>query len=172
MDVSASTRRPLSSLCSGQPTPRLYERVVEALRSRYYRRRAEGLTSTRFARFVGLDFATHPRKLLQERLRRTRQQYEEDLEAGARQAPRPARGPGVSERGAMGKAGGLLREPVIPEAAQEAPAGRTAKPTTTPARGRVRRADNDDPHACTESGGATAEPDAEARGQGGRLFKP
>jgi hypothetical protein len=134
VDSSPAPKLILRAAATAHP----YERVVEALRSRHNRRRAEGLTSTRFARFVGLGFATHPRKLLQERLRRTRQQYDEDLEAGARQAPRPARWPGVSERGVMGKAGGHLRQPVFPEAAQE----------------------------------VAAEPDAEARGQGGRLFKP
>jgi len=41
MNALASGRRSAGGILSAQPTPRLYDCVVEALRSRHYSRRAE-----------------------------------------------------------------------------------------------------------------------------------
>jgi hypothetical protein len=49
MNNSPADRRSPLGLFPGQPTPRLYERVVEILRTRHYSRRTERISVTREA---------------------------------------------------------------------------------------------------------------------------
>jgi site-specific recombinase XerD len=50
-------------LFPGKPTPRLYDRVVEALRTRHYSRRTEEAYLHWIRRFLLFHNGTHPREL-------------------------------------------------------------------------------------------------------------
>ena len=63
MNVLASYRRSPLGLFPGQPTPRLYDCVVEALRSRHYSRRSEEAYLHWIRRFLAFHGGTHPREL-------------------------------------------------------------------------------------------------------------
>ena len=63
MNNSVADRRSPLELLPGQPTPRLYDRVVEVLRSRHYSRRTEEAYLHWIRRFLLFHNGTHPRKL-------------------------------------------------------------------------------------------------------------
>ncbi|MEK7992733.1 MAG: integron integrase [Planctomycetota bacterium] len=63
MSNSAAYRQSPLGLFPGQPTPRLYDRVVEVLRSRHYSRRTEEAYVHWIRRFVLFQHGTHPREL-------------------------------------------------------------------------------------------------------------
>jgi hypothetical protein len=50
-------------LFPGQPTPRLYDRVVEMLRTRHYSRRTEEACLHWIRRFLLFHTGAHPREL-------------------------------------------------------------------------------------------------------------
>ena len=60
-------RSPLG-LFSGQPKPRLYDCVVDALRSRHYSRRTEEAYIHWIRRFLAFHRGTHPRELAEKDL--------------------------------------------------------------------------------------------------------
>ncbi|MBI3281991.1 MAG: phage integrase N-terminal SAM-like domain-containing protein [Acidobacteria bacterium] len=61
-DFAADRRSPLG-LFPGQPRPRLYDCVVEALRTRHYSRRTEQAYLHWIRRFLAFHNGTHPREL-------------------------------------------------------------------------------------------------------------
>ena len=63
MRNSAANRRSPLGLFPGQPTPRLYDRVVEALRTRHYSRRTEEAYLHWIRRFLASHNGTHPREM-------------------------------------------------------------------------------------------------------------
>jgi len=63
MNALASGRRSPLGLFPGQPTPRFYDCVVEALRSRHYSRRTEEAYLHWIRRFLAFHSGTHPREL-------------------------------------------------------------------------------------------------------------
>ena len=63
MRNSAANRRSALGLFPGQPTPRLYDCVVEALRTRHYSRRTEEAYVHWIRRFLALHNGTHPREV-------------------------------------------------------------------------------------------------------------
>ncbi len=63
MKVLTPHRRSPLGIFPGQPTPRLYDRVVEALRSRHYSRRTEEAYLHWIRRFLLFHDGTHPREL-------------------------------------------------------------------------------------------------------------
>ena len=63
MNAMASGRRSPVGLFPAQPTPRLYDCVVEALRSRHYSRRTDEAHLHRIRRFLAFHSGTHPREL-------------------------------------------------------------------------------------------------------------
>ena len=66
---AAGGRSPLG-LFLGQPTPRLYDCVVEALRSRHYSRRTEEAYLHWIRRFLAFHNSTHPRQFAEKDLNR------------------------------------------------------------------------------------------------------
>ena len=60
-DLSAPRQSP-SGLLGGQPAPRLYDRVVEALRTRHYSRRTEDAHIHRIRPFLVFHGGAHPRR--------------------------------------------------------------------------------------------------------------
>jgi len=66
---TAGGRSPLG-LFPGRPAPRLYDRVVEALRSRHYSRRTEEAYLHWIRRFLAFHSGTHPRELAEKDLNR------------------------------------------------------------------------------------------------------
>lgn len=62
MNNSAVDRRPLG-LVPGEPIPRLYDRMVEVLRTRHYGRRTEPAHVHWIRRFILFHAPTHPREL-------------------------------------------------------------------------------------------------------------
>ena len=63
MNNSAADRRSPLGLFPGQPAPRLYDRVVEVLRTRHYSRRTEEAHLHWIRRFLLFHNGTHPRDL-------------------------------------------------------------------------------------------------------------
>ena len=63
MSNAAANRRPPLVLFPGQPTPRPYDCVVEALRTQYYSRRTEEAYLHWIRRFLVFDSGTHPREM-------------------------------------------------------------------------------------------------------------
>ena len=63
MNQLTSDRRAPLGLCPGQPTPRLYDCVLEALPSRHYSRRTEEAYLHWIRRFLAFESGTHPREL-------------------------------------------------------------------------------------------------------------
>ena len=63
MKIVGSDRRSPLGLFLGQPTPRLYDCVVEALRSRHYSRRTEEAYLHWIRRFLAFHGGTHPSEL-------------------------------------------------------------------------------------------------------------
>lgn len=70
MSSSAADRRSPLGLFPGQPTPRLYGCVVEALRSRHYSRRTEEAYLHWIRRFLRFHDGAHPRQLAEQDLNR------------------------------------------------------------------------------------------------------
>jgi len=66
---TAGGRSPLG-LFPGQPAPRLYDSVVEALCSRHYSRRTEEAYLHWIRRFLAFHNSTHPRELAEKDLNR------------------------------------------------------------------------------------------------------
>lgn len=62
MSSSTRNRRSPLGLFPGQPTPRLYDCMVEALRTRHYSRRTEEAYLYWIRRFLGFHNASHPRE--------------------------------------------------------------------------------------------------------------
>ena len=60
MNKPSTFRRHPSGMFPGQPTPRLYDRVVEVLRTRHYSRRTEEAYLHWIRRFLVLHNRTHP----------------------------------------------------------------------------------------------------------------
>jgi len=63
MNDSLADRQLPMGLFPGQPTPRLYDRVVEALRTRHYSRRTEQAYIHWIRRFIRFHGSSHPRQL-------------------------------------------------------------------------------------------------------------
>ena len=63
MNNSVADRRSPLGLFPGQPAPRLYDRVVEVLRTRHYSRRTEEGYLHWIRRFLLFHAGAHPRKL-------------------------------------------------------------------------------------------------------------
>ena len=63
MNNSAAHRRSPLGLFPGQPAPRLYDHVVEVLRTRHYSRRTEEPYLHWICRFLLFHNGAHPRKL-------------------------------------------------------------------------------------------------------------
>ena len=70
MNVLPAQRRSPLGLFPGQPEPRLYDRVVETLRSRHYSRRTEEAYVHWIRRFILFHHARHPRGLAAEDVNR------------------------------------------------------------------------------------------------------
>jgi len=64
-----SLSRPLG-LFPGQPAPRLYDHMVEALRTRYYSRRTEEAYVHWSSRFIRFHSGKHPRELVEPEVNR------------------------------------------------------------------------------------------------------
>ncbi len=63
MNNSTADRRLPLGLFPGQPTPRLYDRVAELVRTRHYSRRTEEAYVHWIRRFILFQARTHPREL-------------------------------------------------------------------------------------------------------------
>lgn len=63
MNNSATSRPSPLELFPGQPSPRLYDRVVEVLRARHYSRRTEEAYIYWMRRFLLFQNRRHPREL-------------------------------------------------------------------------------------------------------------
>jgi hypothetical protein len=63
MNGSAADRRPPLGLFPGKSAPRLYDRLVEVLRTRHYSRRTEEAHLHSIRRFLLFHNGTHPREL-------------------------------------------------------------------------------------------------------------
>ncbi len=63
MNNSTACRRSPLGLFPGQPSPRLYDRVLEVLPSRHYSRRTEEAYIHWIRRFILFHAPTHPRDL-------------------------------------------------------------------------------------------------------------
>jgi integron integrase len=70
MSNSAAGGRSPLGLFPGQPAPRLYDRVVEALRSRHYSRRTEEAYLHWIRRFLAFHGGIHPRELAKSEVNR------------------------------------------------------------------------------------------------------
>ena len=70
MNNSSACRRSPLELFPGQPTPRLYDRVVEVLRTRHYSRRTEEAYLHWIRRFLLFHTGAHPRKLAESDINR------------------------------------------------------------------------------------------------------
>ncbi|MGH7463445.1 MAG: phage integrase N-terminal SAM-like domain-containing protein [Longimicrobiales bacterium] len=63
MNEGSAPRQAPLGLFPGQPAPRLYDRLLEALRTRHYSRRTEQAYTHWIRRFVLFHTGTHPREL-------------------------------------------------------------------------------------------------------------
>ena len=63
MNTASADRQSPLGLFPGQPKPRLYDRVVEALRTRHYSRRTEQAYIHWIRRFILFHAPNHPRQL-------------------------------------------------------------------------------------------------------------
>ncbi len=70
MNNSAADRRSPLGLFPGQPAPRLYDRVVEVLRTRHYSRRTEQAYIHWVRRFILFHARQHPRELAESNVNR------------------------------------------------------------------------------------------------------
>ena len=70
MNNFAPGRRSPLGLLPSQPTPRLYDSVVEALRIRHYSRRTEEAYLHWIRRFLVFHNGTHPRELAERNVNR------------------------------------------------------------------------------------------------------
>ena len=71
MNNSVADRRSPLGLFPGQPAPRLYDRVVEVLRTRHYSRRTEEAYLHWIRRFLLFHTGAHPRKLAESDIQTT-----------------------------------------------------------------------------------------------------
>ena len=71
MNNSVADRRSPLGLFPGQLAPRLYDRVVEVLRTRHYSRRTEEPYLHWIRRFLLFHTGTHPRKLAESAVQTT-----------------------------------------------------------------------------------------------------
>ena len=97
MNNSTAHRRSPLGLFPGQPAPRLYDRVVEVLRTRHYSRRTEEAYLHWIRRFLLFHTGAHPRKLAQSDVNRFLTHLEgSTAPSTVCQKPRPASTAGLS----------------------------------------------------------------------------